>query len=44
MLRNLRSSAPSARGRQPYQGNPSFSDFNSGVWSIEVRSTRRPVS
>ena len=36
--------APMAWGPQPYKGNLFFSDFNSGLWSIKVTPTRRPVS
>jgi hypothetical protein len=38
------SNAPMAWGPQPYKGNLFFSDFNSGLWSVKVMPTRRPVS
>jgi hypothetical protein len=33
-----------AWGPQPYKGNLFFSDFNSGLWSVKVRPTTRPIS
>jgi hypothetical protein len=36
--------APMAWGPQPYKGNLFFSDFNSGLWSVKVRPTTRPIS
>ncbi len=36
--------APMAWGPQPYKGNLFFSDFNSGLWSVQVRPKGRPIS
>lgn len=36
--------APMAWGPQPYKGNLFFSDFNSGLWSVQVKPKGRPIS